>query len=122
MSKFEKVYFVEEFHRGRWIPLMTISKDGVEKQKRVKITEDEAARNNSYSNEYKKRYLLSDQAEIVVSNVVTQKSASHEAVLEIEAVVEEVNPLEEAREEYQKQFGKKAHHMWKLETIQDKLK
>jgi hypothetical protein len=122
MSKFEKEYFVEEFHRGRWIPLMTISRDGVEKQKRVRITDDEAARNNSYSNEYKKRYLLSGQAEVVVSDVVTQKSAGHEAVLEIETVAVEVDPLEEAREEYKKQFGKKAHHMWKLETIQDKLK
>lgn len=116
MSKFEKEYFVEEFHRGRWIPLMTISRDGIEKQKRVRITDEEASRNNTYSTEYKKRYLLKDQEEIVVSDVVTQKSASHEG----EAV--EVNPLEQAREEYQKQFGKKAHHMWKLETIQDKLK
>ena len=97
MSKFEKTYNVEEFHRGKWIPLMVENKDGVESQRRVRITPEQAARNNAYSADYKRRYLLADEVEV------------------------KDDALEAAKAEYQEKFGKKPHHSWDVEKINEKI-
>lgn len=38
-----EVYAVEEFHRGKWIPLQSTDKDGKESDKKVKISAETAA-------------------------------------------------------------------------------
>lgn len=96
MSKFEKTYVVEEFHRGKWIPLMVDTKDGSEVQRRVRITPEQAARNNAYSADYKKRYLLVEETK-------------------------EESPLDVAKAEYEAKFGKKPHHTWDIEKIKEKI-
>lgn len=55
----EQKFNVEEFHRGKWQPLMLDVK-GKETQKFVRITEDQARAMNINADNYKQRYVLGE--------------------------------------------------------------
>lgn len=46
MKNKSSVYEVQEFHRGKWIPVLTKDKDGKEVSKTVRISEETAAAMN----------------------------------------------------------------------------
>ena len=58
----QKIFNIEEYHRGEWIPLM-IKVDGKKIQKTAVITEDQAARLNAYSRNYKLKYVCPEKTE-----------------------------------------------------------
>lgn len=60
----DQLYSVEEFHRGKWIPVLVDSKKGEEKEqvkKVVRTTEDYAKILNGDSNETGIRYVVSSE-------------------------------------------------------------
>lgn len=88
----EKKYLKEEYHRGKWQALL-VEKKGVEIQAYAKITEEQAERLNAYKEEYRVRYVLE----------------------------KEDDELEDLKAKYIEKFNKNPHHLWKAETIKEKL-
>jgi len=90
----EYKYLKEEFHRGKWQPLM-VDRKGKQVQGYAKITEEQAYWMNRNKDAYKVRYVLE----------------SSDSNLDIE----------ELRNQYEEKFGEKPHHATKAETIKKKL-
>lgn len=94
----EKLFKVEELHRGKWQPLMS-DKD---KQKVAKITEEEAEIMNGQSKYSNIRYVLdSEDAEDTDSD--------------------ESSDLEALRQEYLEVVGEKAHHLKGAEKLKAEI-
>lgn len=108
-------FLVEEFHRGKWTPLM-VEKKGKTAQRRVFITQEQADAMNVHQNDYKERYVRADKSvnEIKVNEPETVEAPKKDEVVE--------ETLESVRAEYQKVFGKKAFNGWKIPVLKEKIK
>lgn len=105
----EKLFKIEELHRGEWKPLMITDKNGNKVQKTIKITEFQAERNNVYSADYKLRYILSEDKKIkdVQKNIDKNN---------------ELSKINELRLEYSKVYnGKRPFHGWNEEQLAEKI-
>lgn len=97
--KAQKTYLKEEFHRGKWIPLMIDNLNtGKEQQAKVRITEDEANEMNLYANDYKIRYVLAEGKN--------------------KKIKEDVSDIKEI---YKQEVGKKPFGGWNDEVVAEKL-
>ena len=94
----EKLFKVEEFHRGKWMPL--IKDDGG--QKTVRITEKNAERMNFHSSDMKIRYILSEEG------IEEKKDSNKSSDIALDSL----------KEKYTQMYGKKPFHGWG----EDKLK
>ena len=86
----EKKFNVEEFHRGKWTPLM-IEVDEKTVQKHVRITEDEARCMNINADNYKKRYVLVEEKK---ANPMQVAKAKVKAIMEMATIGEVETALE----------------------------
>ncbi len=94
----EKLFKVEELHRGKWQPLMS-DKD---KQKVAKITEEEAEIMNGQSKYSNMRYVLD-----------SDKNEDNDS--------EDTNELDALRQEYLEVVGEKAHHLKGAEKLKAEI-
>ncbi len=94
----EKLFKVEELHRGKWQPLMS-DKD---KQKVAKITEEEAEIMNGQSKYSNMRYILD-----------SEKNEDNDS--------EDTNELDALRQEYLEVVGEKAHHLKGAEKLKAEI-
>jgi len=94
----EYKYLKEEFHRGKWQPLM-VDRKGKQVQGYAKITEEQAYWMNRNKDAYKVRYVLDSKKE----------------------VNEESDTFEETKKEYEDLAGKKAFHGWNEQQLKDKI-
>tara|TARA_R110002020_G_scaffold334555_3_gene549811 strand:+ start:4508 stop:4858 length:351 start_codon:yes stop_codon:yes gene_type:complete len=106
----EKVFKVEEHHRGEWKPLII---KGTDKQKTVKITQDQADRNNVYADDYKIRYV-----EVSEKPKKQKKDKKEKVVSEKEYTDLEASAI---RDEYIDLFGKKPFGGWSTDVLEQKI-
>lgn len=89
-------YLREEFHRGKWQPLI-VEKKGKEIQAYAKITEEEAEIMNRNSDAYGVRYVLDSDPNIIDVD------------------------YEEVKKEYESLAEKKAYHGWDIDQLKEKI-
>lgn len=94
----EHLFKVEEFHRGKWQPLMA-----GEKQKIARITDEQAEILNSQSKHKNIRYVKED------------------AKAEEDTKPESNEELESVKAEYEKVIGKKPHHLKGIDSMKEEI-
>lgn len=95
----EKIYMVEENHRGEWQPLMRVLDDKSKVQKFVKITDEQAKIMNGQSKYHNIRYVLKED--------VKKESQDDE--------------IETLRAEYKAKFEKDADKRWKVDKLKEEI-
>ena len=91
-TKGQLTFNVEEFHRGKWQPLM-VEKNGKDVQKRVKISQDEADIMNNDKEAYKLRYVMVKIKKGGSNISAAQKAKETVKAIGLATTVEAVNGL-----------------------------